>query len=70
MFAVVEGYESLTDDEDASSNCITHVETKQAASQAAYEASQIDFDFATESYGYHIIEFNGECPNCGRNFEF
>jgi hypothetical protein len=70
MFAVVEAYQSLTDVDDESSNCLTHVETRAAAERVVKEQKQISFDLAVETYAYFVVEFKGECPNCGRNFEF
>lgn len=70
MFAVVESYKSKQNGEDEASTCLTHVETREAGIQSLREQIQIDFDLATEIYSYRLIEFKGECPNCGRNFEF
>lgn len=71
MFAIVEAYEAVgSEEDDSSSTCLTHTERKDAAEQILKESKQLSFDFRVERYGYHLVEFKGECPNCGRSFEF
>lgn len=69
MFAVVEDFESI-EDLDMASTCLTHTETKAIAEKVAKESKQLGFDFRFERYDYRVVEFKGECPNCGRTFEF
>ena len=70
MFAVLEDYKSIQDEDDKASTCLAHTERKDAAQQELNLAKQLDFELAIEIYNYRLIEFNGVCPNCGRNFGF
>lgn len=71
MFAVVEYFDGVgAENDDSSATCLTHTEKLDAAQKAKKEGQQLSFDFRTERFDYDIIEFKGECPNCGRNFEF
>jgi len=71
MFAIIEAYEAIgADNDDSSSTCLTHTENRESAEKVFNEARQLGFDFRIERYAYFLEEFQGECPNCGRSFEF